>query len=118
MGQISVELADYTVITSDNPRTEDPDEIIAEIERGIITQDISAVVDNILDITPPKYVKITDRTQAIEYALTQAKSGDIVVVAGKGHENYMDINGEKLPYSDEAAVKNWIAAHTTNTGEN
>jgi UDP-N-acetylmuramoyl-L-alanyl-D-glutamate--2,6-diaminopimelate ligase len=117
MGQISVALADYTVITSDNPRTENPADIIAEIERGIITQDISAVVDNVLDITPSKYIKITERKDAAEYALTQAKSGDIVVIAGKGHENYMDINGEKIPYSDAETVKNWIAAHTTDTGE-
>ncbi|MDR1917460.1 MAG: UDP-N-acetylmuramoyl-L-alanyl-D-glutamate--2,6-diaminopimelate ligase [Christensenellaceae bacterium] len=118
MGQISVALADHTIITSDNPRTEDPDEIIAEIERGIITQGISSVVDNILEITPAKYVKITDRKEATQYALTQAKAGDIIVIAGKGHENYMDINGEKLPYSDAETVKNWIATHTMKTGEN
>jgi UDP-N-acetylmuramyl-tripeptide synthetase len=116
MGQISVELADRTVITSDNPRTEDPNEIIAEIERGIITRNISAVVDSILEITPQKYVKITDRAEAIEYALSQAKAGDIVVIAGKGHENYMDINGIKVPYSDTAAVKNWIDTHTIKWG--
>jgi UDP-N-acetylmuramoyl-L-alanyl-D-glutamate--2,6-diaminopimelate ligase len=116
MGQISVELADKTVITTDNPRTEVPDEIIAEIERGIITKDISAVVDNVLDIIPQKYIKITDRTQAIQYALQGAKSGDIVVISGKGHEDYMEINGVKTPYSDMEVVKNWIETHTTAGG--
>jgi UDP-N-acetylmuramyl-tripeptide synthetase len=118
MGQISVGIADRTVITSDNPRTEDPNEIIAEIERGIITRDISAVLDNILEITPQKYVKITDRTEAIEYALSQAKSGDIIVIAGKGHENYMDANGVKTPYNDAEAVKNWIETHNICGGNN
>jgi UDP-N-acetylmuramyl-tripeptide synthetase len=113
MGQISVALADFTVITSDNPRTENPDEIINEIERGIITRDISAVVDNILDLSSAKYIKITDRAEAIEYALSQVRAGDIVVIAGKGHEDYMDINGEKIKYSDAETVKNRIAAHTT-----
>ena len=116
MGQISVLLADRTVLTSDNPRQEDPDEIIAEIERGIVTRDISAVVDNILG-TVQGYVKITDRTEAVEYALNNAKQGDVIVIAGKGHEDYLDIKGEKIPYSDTAAVKNWYDTHTIVTGE-
>jgi UDP-N-acetylmuramoyl-L-alanyl-D-glutamate--2,6-diaminopimelate ligase len=117
MGQISAELADRTVLTGDNPRKENPDEIIAEIERGITTRNISAVVDNILGAAQ-KYVKITDRTEAIEYALNTAKYGDIVVVAGKGHEDYIDINGKKIPYSDAAVIKNWHNTHTITAGEN
>jgi UDP-N-acetylmuramoyl-L-alanyl-D-glutamate--2,6-diaminopimelate ligase len=76
------------------------------------------VADGILDITPQKYIKIADRTKAIEYALSGAAAGDVVVIAGKGHEDYMDINGEKIPYSDSRTVKNWLETHTTHTEGN
>jgi UDP-N-acetylmuramoyl-L-alanyl-D-glutamate--2,6-diaminopimelate ligase len=104
MGRISAEAADFTVITSDNPRTEDPDAIIAEIERGINTADVAAVIDDMLEKTGGKYTKITDRTEAIKHAVSSAKPGDIVVIAGKGHEYCMDINGAKIPYSDAEVV--------------
>ena len=106
MGAIAYQLADYTVLTSDNPRTEDPDAIIDEIERGIQTLNVTNLI-NTLDETPnPKYTRITDRTKAINFAIERANVGDIVVIAGKGHENYMDINNQKIPYMDRKVLDN------------
>ena len=90
MGAISAKYADITVITSDNPRTEDPDAIISEISAGV----------------PSGYgaVKITDRAKAIRYALEAAKDGDVVLVAGKGHEKYIIDAGGKHYYSDKEQI--------------
>jgi len=87
MGEISGKLADYTVITSDNPRTEEPTAIIAQIEEGI-------------QKTKGKYKIVVNRKKAIEHALRQARRNDIVVIAGKGHETYQEINGEKIHFDD------------------
>jgi len=106
MGVIAYRLADYVVLTSDNPRTEDPDAIIDEIERGIKTNDtntLNQALDGALD---DKYIRITDRAKAIEYAINHAQMGDLVVIAGKGHENYMDINHQKIPYMDSKVLDN------------
>ena len=86
MGNISAQIADYSVITSDNPRTEDPDEIIAQI------------VSNLPHDT--QYVCISERRDAIHHAIATAKSGDVVVIAGKGHEDYQEIHGERFPFDD------------------
>jgi len=86
MGNISTQIADYTVITSDNPRTEDPDEIITQI------------VSNLPHDT--KYMCIPERRDAIHHAIAMAKSGDVVVIAGKGHEDYQEINGKRFPFDD------------------
>ena len=90
MGNISAQIADYSVITSDNPRTEDPDEIIAQI------------VSNLPHDT--KYVCISERRDAIHHAITAAKSGDVVVIAGKGHEDYQEIHGERFPFDDRVVA--------------
>ncbi|MCI8273829.1 MAG: UDP-N-acetylmuramoyl-L-alanyl-D-glutamate--2,6-diaminopimelate ligase [Clostridia bacterium] len=94
MGEISGRIADYTFITSDNPRTEDPDAIVKEIEKGIKK-------------TNGKYKVIVDRTQAITEAIEMATKLDIIVLAGKGHEPYQEINGEKHPF-DERIIVNEI----------
>jgi UDP-N-acetylmuramoyl-L-alanyl-D-glutamate--2,6-diaminopimelate ligase len=101
MGEIAAANANITVITSDNPRTENPDAIIVQIESGIQRNNINSVLND--------YVKIADRKSAIYYALDIASKGDIVIIAGKGHENYMDINGIKIPYNDAAVVKQYMA---------
>ncbi|MGM5630498.1 UDP-N-acetylmuramoyl-L-alanyl-D-glutamate--2,6-diaminopimelate ligase [Apibacter raozihei] len=88
MGKIATQLSDYTIITSDNPRDEQPDEIIKEIEAGIEPQNTN------------KYLSVSDRKQAIKTAIKIAKSKDIILIAGKGHENYQEINGEKFPFDD------------------
>ena len=91
MGKIAACSADFSVLTCDNPRTEDPVQIIADIEQGF-SSDRS------------KYIVIADRGSAITYALLIAKREDVVVIAGKGAETYMDVGGEKKPYSDRAEV--------------
>ena len=88
MGEIAGKLAAYTVITSDNPRSEEPKAIIDEIEEGIKK-------------TKGKYTVIVDRAKAIDHAIRQAKRNDIVLIAGKGHETYQEINGEKKHFDDK-----------------
>lgn len=91
MGKISAKLADFTIITSDNPRYEEPNEIIKDIEKGV-----KSLTSN--------YICIENRKMAINYALRQLNKGDVVVVAGKGAENYLDIKGQKIPYSDTETI--------------
>ena len=95
MGQISGNVADFTIITSDNPRTEDPEKIVKEIEEGI-------------EKTKGKYITIIDRTEAIKHAIEIANKNDIIVLAGKGHETYQEINGEKYPYDERKIIKKII----------
>lgn len=106
MGAIAYRLADYVVLTSDNPRTEEPNAIIDEIERGIKTLDITTLNQHLDGNLPEKYTRIVDRAQAIEFAINQSKIGDMVVIAGKGHENYMEINHQKIPYMDSKVLDN------------
>lgn len=94
MGEISGMVADFTIITSDNPRTEDPQKIVDQIEEGIKK-------------TKGKYTVIVDRVEAIRYAINMASKKDIIVLAGKGHEPYQEINGVKHPF-DERVIVNQI----------
>ena len=95
MGEISGKIADYTFITSDNPRTEDPQKIVDQIEEG-------------MKKTNGKYSVVVDRTEAIEQAIKMATKRDIIVLAGKGHEPYQEINGVKHPYDERIIVKELI----------
>ena len=95
MGQISASIADFTIVTSDNPRTEKPETIVAEIEEGCKK-------------TKGKYVVIVDRTEAIKYAINMATKNDIIVLAGKGHETYQEINGVKNHYDEREIIKEVI----------
>lgn len=88
MGRISGELSDYSVLTSDNPRTEDPESIIRMIEEGI------------KKVNNASYTVIPDRYEGIRHALHCAREGDIVVIAGKGHENYQIIGDRVIPFDD------------------
>lgn len=92
MGEISGKLAAYTVITTDNPRTEEPEAIIHEIENGIKK-------------TKGKYKIVVDREKAIEHALRKAAKNDLVIIAGKGHETYQEINGVKNHFDDREAIQ-------------
>ena len=94
MGEISGKIADFTIITSDNPRTEEPEKIVKQIEEGIKK-------------TKGKYIAIVDRVEAIKYAINMASKKDIIVLAGKGHEPYQEINGVKYPF-DERVIVNQI----------
>lgn len=95
MGEISGKIADFTFITSDNPRTEDPTKIVEQIEEG-------------MKKTKGKYTVIVDRTEAIKEAIKMATKRDIIVLAGKGHEPYQEINGEKYPFDERIIVKELI----------
>jgi len=92
MGEIAGELADYCILTSDNPRNEDPMDILNAIEAGIKP-------------TGCEYVVIENRREAIRYALKFAGAGDVVVLAGKGHETYQEIRGEKHPFDEKVVVR-------------
>ena len=96
MGEISGKIADYTIITSDNPRTEKPEEIVKQIEKGITK-------------TKGKYEVIVDRKIAIEKAIKMANKNDIIVLAGKGHEPYQEINGVKHPFDERIIVRDIIS---------
>ena len=95
MGKVSGELADLTIITSDNPRYEEPQAIIEDILKGMTE-------------TTGRYVTICDRREAIAYALDQAEQGDILVLAGKGHENYQEIRGVRYPMDERQIVREWM----------
>ena len=94
MGEISGKIADYTIITSDNPRTEEPEKIAAQVEEGIKK-------------TKGKYTVIVDRKEAIKAAIKMANKNDCIILAGKGHEPYQEINGVKYPF-DERKIVNEI----------
>ncbi len=91
MGEIAGKFSDFSIITSDNPRTENPDSIIDEIEAG-------------MKKTDGDYIRITDRRKAIAYALDTAKAGDVIILAGKGQETYQIIGKEKFDFDERIEV--------------
>ena len=95
MGEVSGRVADYTIITSDNPRTENPEEIVKDIEEGIKK-------------TNGKYECIVDRKEAIRKAIKMANKRDMIVLAGKGHEQYQEINKKREPFDESEIVNNII----------
>ena len=93
MGYIATQLSDQSIFTSDNPRSEDPEVIIEEMENGVSKEN------------EDKYLSITNRKQAIKTACKLAKKGDILLIAGKGHETYQIIKGEKTDFDDYKIVQ-------------
>ncbi|MBS1672155.1 MAG: UDP-N-acetylmuramoyl-L-alanyl-D-glutamate--2,6-diaminopimelate ligase, partial [Bacteroidetes bacterium] len=93
MAQTACDLSDKVILTSDNPRTENPLEILADMEHGLTTA------------AKKKYISINDRKEAIKTAVNMANSEDIILIAGKGHEKYQDINGVKHPFDDKEILK-------------
>lgn len=91
MGEVSGQMADFTIITSDNPRYEDPQAIIDDIKTGISK-------------TNGKYVEIIDRKEAIRYAIEHGRPRDVIVLAGKGHEDYQEIKGVKYPMDERNLI--------------
>ncbi len=91
MGEVSSRLADLTIVTSDNPRNEEPEAIIEDIVTGVKKAD-------------GQYITITERPAAIRYAIENAKEGDVIVLAGKGHEDYQEIKGKKYHMDDRELV--------------
>ena len=96
MGEVSGKLADLTVITSDNPRNEEPQAIIDDIKVGISKTD-------------GKYVEIIDRKEAIAYVIRHGQPGDVIVLAGKGHEDYQEIKGKKYPMDERDIIADVLA---------
>lgn len=96
MGEVSGKLADLTVITSDNPRNEEPQAIIDDIKVGISKTD-------------GKYVEIIDRKEAIAYVIHHGQPGDVIVLAGKGHEDYQEIKGKKYPMDERDIIADVLA---------
>jgi UDP-N-acetylmuramoyl-L-alanyl-D-glutamate--2,6-diaminopimelate ligase len=96
MAKIATEISNSTIFTSDNPRTEDPQMIINEMEEGVEAQNAR------------KFLSIVDRKQAIKTACAMAKPNDIILIAGKGHENYQEINGVKHHFDDMETVKEFL----------
>src|SRR5262249_25499317 len=105
MGAVAGRLSDLIVITSDNPRSEDPNRIIEEIQRGI-TADTRENNDQAL-------LTIVDRHAAIAKAIELARSGDLVLIAGKGHEKYQVIGDKTLPFDDVAVAREALARRRT-----
>lgn len=93
MAQSACDLSDRVILTSDNPRTEDPNQILRDMEEGLSSA------------AKRKYISIADRKEAIKTAVSLANKEDIILVAGKGHEKYQDINGIKYPFDDKAVLK-------------
>lgn len=100
MGRVVRALADKVVVTSDNPRDEDPEKIIDAIYEGV--KDCPAPRADLSDVH-----KIADRAQAVDFALRHAKRGDVVLVCGKGHETTQEISGVKYPFDDRAVVRDF-----------
>lgn len=92
MGEVSGRLADLTVITSDNPRYEEPQAIIDDIKIGMAKTDGA-------------YVEISDRKEAIRYVIEHGQKGDVIVLAGKGHEDYQEIKGKKYPMDERDLIR-------------
>lgn len=104
MGEISGKIADFTIITSDNPRTEDPDAIVKDIEQGIKK-------------TGGRYVSIVDRREAIKYALQSAEAGDVIVLAGKGHETYQTFKDKTIHFDEREVVAEILSEMNKLTGD-
>src|SRR5437588_5191401 len=92
MGEAAGSLSDVVILTSDNPRTEDPNQILADAEQGIKK-------------TVKTYEKIADRREAIQYAIAQARADDLVLIAGKGHEDYQIIGREVFHFDDKEVAR-------------
>jgi UDP-N-acetylmuramoyl-L-alanyl-D-glutamate--2,6-diaminopimelate ligase len=93
MSKVACKFSDKVILTSDNPRTENPETILDDMEVGLD------------DLDKQKMIRIADRNQAIKTAVMISNKGDIILVAGKGHENYQEINGEKFPFDDKKILK-------------
>ncbi len=98
MGEVSSKLADLTIVTSDNPRYEEPMDIIEDILTGVKKADGA-------------YVTIPDRKEAIAYSIANAKDGDVIILAGKGHEDYQEIRGVKHPMDERKLIAEILEEH-------
>ena len=93
MAAVAAKYSDKIIFTADNPRDEDPEQIIDEMEKGVPGEDYK------------KTLRITNRKSAIKAACISLAPGDVLLIAGKGHENYQEIKGERFPFDDYTTVK-------------
>ena len=100
MASIACKFSDKVILTSDNPRNEDPMEIIRDMQAGVSPADYK------------KTLVLPDREEAIKTACMMGKSGDIILVAGKGHEKYQEINGVKHPFDDKEVLDRMLNLFT------
>jgi UDP-N-acetylmuramoyl-L-alanyl-D-glutamate--2,6-diaminopimelate ligase len=108
MGEIAARFSDITILTSDNPRSEQPEMIIADIERGIKNSTKVEFLDPAGSYDAKVYTVIPDRKQAIEKALETASKGDVVLIAGKGHEDYQIFKDKTIHFSDKESVHDYF----------
>jgi UDP-N-acetylmuramoyl-L-alanyl-D-glutamate--2,6-diaminopimelate ligase len=115
MGAIAAELADMVLVTSDNPRSEDPQQIIAEIMAG---------ATRAVEVRPgpgagtPHVRSVTDRREAIAQAIAWGRRGDVLVIAGKGHEQGQELaDGRKVPFDDVAVARQALGARAAGVAE-
>ena len=97
MAQVACDLSDKVILTSDNPRTEDAAQILKDMEVGLSSS------------AQRKFISIVDRKEAIKTAVMMSHAEDIILVAGKGHEKYQDINGVKYPFDDKEILKELLS---------
>jgi UDP-N-acetylmuramoyl-L-alanyl-D-glutamate--2,6-diaminopimelate ligase len=97
MAEVAVEHSDKAIFTSDNPRSEDPQAILRDMEAGVVVENRN------------RFVSIADRREAIKAAVSMAGKEDIVLVAGKGHEKYQEIRGEKFPFDDKEILNECLS---------
>jgi UDP-N-acetylmuramoyl-L-alanyl-D-glutamate--2,6-diaminopimelate ligase len=109
MGEIAGRLAHTAILTSDNPRTEDPLRIIAEVEAGLLQCGLGRIDEGDAGLGASGYLVDPDRRAAIALALRIATAGDIVVIAGKGHENYQLLAGRRIDFDDRVVVREIVA---------
>jgi len=103
MGRAAGKFSDLSIITNDNPRSEDPEKIIRDIVKGISKQ-------------KARFVSVPDRRKAIENALKTAAAGDIVLIAGKGHETAQIIGSRSIPFDDKKVAREWLRRHADPAG--
>ena len=95
MGAIAADLSDLVVLTSDNPRTENPQQILQEVQEGVLA------------FSTPHYIEL-DRRRAIHWALEQGRLGDVIILAGKGHETYQEVGTAQLPMDEREIIREFF----------
>jgi UDP-N-acetylmuramoyl-L-alanyl-D-glutamate--2,6-diaminopimelate ligase len=111
MAQAVARWSDRVVATSDNPRSEDPLQILKDVEAGLAT--LRRVEPDALDTTDASYAMISDRRRAIEIAIGIARPDDMVVIAGKGHEDYQIVGPDRLHFDDREEARNALLARSS-----
>jgi UDP-N-acetylmuramoyl-L-alanyl-D-glutamate--2,6-diaminopimelate ligase len=107
MGEVAARAGDVVVITSDNPRSEVPEDIIREIEPGVRSGGLSPIPGEKPGAGEKGYRIESDRRKAIEWALAGAEPGDMIFIGGKGHETYQIVGGEVHPFDDRLVVREY-----------